>query len=155
MITGIFLKRNCDVHCKRKQSAYAATMELQGRTSCFPFLTVEVDAQGPTGDNSLTTYISQRDGAAKIEGVAKIVETALTGDKGKGHMVPADYNTKREPEDPKSPNMVMPSSPLRVIIDEVIQSIETVDMKLEEFFEIHGTDLQIVREIGSNSRRGK
>ena len=131
-------------------------MELQGRRSCFPFLTVEVDAQGLTGDNSLTTYIFQRDGVAKIEGVAKIVETALTGEKGKGYMVvPQDYNTKGGPEDHKSHHMVMPSSPLRVIMEEVIQSIETVDIKLKEFFEIHGTDLQIVRETGSNSRRGK
>lgn len=130
-------------------------MELQGRKSCFTFLTVEVDAQGLTGDNSPTTYIFQRDGVAKTEGVAKIVETALTGEKGKGYMVPPDCNTKGGPEAPKSSHMGMPSSPLRVIIEEVIQSIETVDIKLREFFEIHGKDLQIVREIGSNSRRGK
>ena len=131
------------------------TRRLQRRMSCFPFLTVEVDVQGLTGDNFLMTYIFQKDGVAKIEGVAKIAETVLTGEKGKGYWVPPDYNTKRKPEDRKTPPMVMPSTPIGVIIEEVIQSIETVDMKLKEFFEIHGTDLQISREIRSNSRRGK
>jgi hypothetical protein len=79
----------------------------------------------------------------------------LTGEEGKGYWVPPDYNTKRETEDRKRPHMVMPSSSLGVIIEEVIQSIETVDMKLKKFFEIHGTDLQISREIRSNSRRRK
>ena len=69
--------------------------------------------------------------------------------------MPPDYNTKRETEDRKRLQMLMPSSPLEVIIEEVIQSIETVDMKLKKFFEIHGTDLQIKREIRSNPRRGK
>lgn len=131
------------------------TRRLQRRMSCFPFLTVEVDVQGLTGDNFLTIYIFQKDGVAKIEGVAKIAETALTGEKGRGYWVPPDYNTKRELEDRKTPPMVMPSTPIGVIIEEVIQSIETVDMKLKEFFEIHGKDLQISREIRSNSRRGK
>jgi hypothetical protein len=155
MITGIFLKRNCGVHCKRKHSAYVATMALQRRMSGFLFLTVEVDAQGLTGDNSLTTYIFQRDGVAKIAEVAKIGETALTGEEGKGYMMPPSYNTERQPEDPKRPHMVRPSPPLGGVIEEVIQSIEIVDIKLKEFFEIHGTDLQIAREIGSNSRRRK
>lgn len=47
------------------------------------------------------------------------------------------------------------STPQGGIIEEVIQSIETVDRKIEEFFAIHGTDLQISREIRSNFRRGK
>ena len=47
------------------------------------------------------------------------------------------------------------SSPTEIIIEEVIQSIEAVDRKLEEFFAIHGTDLQISREIRSNFGRGK
>lgn len=62
--------------------------------SCFPFLIVEVDAQGLTGDNFLTTYIFQKDGVAKIEGVAEIAETALIVEKGKGYWVPPDYNTE-------------------------------------------------------------
>ena len=47
------------------------------------------------------------------------------------------------------------STPPGGIIEEVIQSIETVDRKIEEFFAIHGTDLQIIREIRSNFRGGK
>jgi hypothetical protein len=47
------------------------------------------------------------------------------------------------------------STPQGGIIEEVIQSIETVDRKIEEFFAIHGTDLQISREIRSNFRGGK
>ena len=47
------------------------------------------------------------------------------------------------------------SGPPRVVIDEVIQSIETVDRKIEEFFAIHGTDLQISRDKRPNFRRGK
>jgi hypothetical protein len=47
------------------------------------------------------------------------------------------------------------STPLGVVIEEVIQSIETVDRKIAEFFAIHGTDLQIVRETQPNFRRGK
>ncbi|MBW1997800.1 MAG: hypothetical protein JRJ29_07530 [Deltaproteobacteria bacterium] len=33
--------------------------------------------------------------------------------------------------------------PPREVINEVIQSIESVDKKLERFFEIHGTELQV------------
>jgi hypothetical protein len=42
---------------------------LERKTFCFPILTVEVDVQGQIGDNFLTTYIFQKDGVAKIEGV--------------------------------------------------------------------------------------
>jgi hypothetical protein len=79
----------------------------------------------------------------------------LTGEKGKGYWMPLDDNTKHETKDQKGHHTAMPSSPLGVIIEEVIQSIETVDMKLREFFEIHGTDLQISHELRSNDRRGK
>jgi hypothetical protein len=123
--------------------------------SCFLFLTVEVGVLGLNEDNFLMTYTFQKDGVAKIEGAAEIAETVLTGEKGKGYWVLMDCNTKREPEERKTAPKVMPSSPLGVILEEVIQSIETVDMKLREFFEIHGTDLQISREIRSNSRRRK
>ncbi len=41
------------------------------------------------------------------------------------------------------------------VIEEVIQSIETVDRKMEEFFAIHGTDLQTSRDKRSDFRRVK
>jgi hypothetical protein len=41
------------------------------------------------------------------------------------------------------------------VIEEVIQSIETVDRKLEEFFAIHGTDLQTSRDNRPDLRRVK
>ena len=58
-------------------------MRLQRRMSCCSFQTVEVGAQDLTEDIFLMTYTFQKDGVAKIEGVAKIVEMALTGEKGK------------------------------------------------------------------------
>ena len=130
-------------------------MRLQRIMSFCFFRTVEVGVQGLTEDIFLTTYTFQKDGVAKIEGVGKIAEMALTGEKGKGFWVPPDYNTRRELEDRKRPHMVMPSSPLGVIIEEVVRSIETVDIKLKEFFEIHGTDLEIHGEMRSNSRSEK
>ena len=60
-------------------------MQLQRRTSCFPFLTVGVDVLGPSGDNFLTTYIFQKDDVAKIEGVAWIAEAALIGEERKSY----------------------------------------------------------------------
>ena len=56
----------------------------------------------------------------------------------------------RKPDESKSD-----STPAGGIIEEVINSIESVDRTLEEFFAIHGADLQTSREIRSNSRRGK
>ena len=56
----------------------------------------------------------------------------------------------RKPDESKSD-----STPAGGIIEEVIKSIERVDRTIEEFFAIHGTDLQTSREIRSNSRRGK
>ena len=47
-----------------------------------------------------------------------------------------------------------PVSP-RLIIDEVIQSIESVDRQIEEFFAIHGKDLQISLDKRRNDRRGQ
>jgi hypothetical protein len=41
------------------------------------------------------------------------------------------------------------------VIEEVIQSIETVDRKIEEFFTIHGTDLQTGRDKRRDFRRVK
>ena len=47
------------------------------------------------------------------------------------------------------------SVPPEALIKEVIQSIETIDRKIEEFFAIHGTDLKISRDNRPNFRRGK
>ena len=47
------------------------------------------------------------------------------------------------------------STPPGIVIEEVIQSIETVERKITEFLAVHGTDLQIVRETHPNFRRGK
>ena len=41
------------------------------------------------------------------------------------------------------------------LIKEVIQSIETIDRKIEEFFAIHGTDLKTSRDNRPNFRRRK
>jgi hypothetical protein len=35
------------------------------------------------------------------------------------------------------------SVPLQRVLNEVIQSIESVDKKIEQFYEIHGTELQV------------
>jgi len=54
----------------------------------------------------------------------------------------------------RSENKSGPVHP-QLIIDEVIQSIETVDRKIEEFFAIHGKDLQISHDKRRNDRRGQ
>ncbi len=41
------------------------------------------------------------------------------------------------------------------VVEEVILSIETVDRKMEEFFAIHGTDLQTSLDNRPNFRRVK
>ncbi len=41
------------------------------------------------------------------------------------------------------------------IVEEVIESIETVDRKIELFFAIHGTDLQTSLDRSPGSRRVK
>ena len=47
------------------------------------------------------------------------------------------------------------SAPQKTLIKEVIRSIETIDRKIEEFYAIHGTDLQMGRDNRPNSRRVK
>jgi hypothetical protein len=47
------------------------------------------------------------------------------------------------------------SAPPKALIQEVIRSIETIDRKIEEFYAIHGADLQISRDNRHNSRREK
>ena len=47
------------------------------------------------------------------------------------------------------------SAPPKALIQEVIRSIETIDKKIEEFYAIHGTDLQMSRDNRPNSRREK
>lgn len=47
------------------------------------------------------------------------------------------------------------SAPPKALIREVIRSIETIDRKMEEFYAIHGTDLQMGRDSHPNSRREK
>lgn len=41
------------------------------------------------------------------------------------------------------------------IVEEVIESIETVDRKIEQFFAIHGTDLQTSLDSRPDFRRVK
>jgi hypothetical protein len=41
------------------------------------------------------------------------------------------------------------------VINEVIQSIESIDKKLEKFYEIHGTELQVPSNNQPNVRRLK
>ncbi|UCF85891.1 MAG: hypothetical protein JSV50_09745 [Desulfobacteraceae bacterium] len=36
------------------------------------------------------------------------------------------------------------STPPELVIDEIIQTIERVDRKIEEFYEIHGTELKAI-----------
>jgi hypothetical protein len=45
--------------------------------------------------------------------------------------------------------------PPREVINEVIQSIESIDKKLEKFYEIHGTELQVPSNNQPNVRRLK
>ena len=45
--------------------------------------------------------------------------------------------------------------PPREVIIEVIQSIERIDKKLEKFYEIHGTELQVPSNNQPNVRRLK
>jgi hypothetical protein len=45
--------------------------------------------------------------------------------------------------------------PPRGVINEVIQSIESIDKKLEKFYEIHGTELQVPSNNQPNVRRLK
>jgi len=45
--------------------------------------------------------------------------------------------------------------PPREVINEVIQSIESIDKKLEKFYEIHGTELQVPSNKQPNVRRLK
>ena len=47
------------------------------------------------------------------------------------------------------------SAPPKALIQEVIRSIKTIDRKIEEFYAIHGTDLQMSRDKRPNSRREK
>jgi hypothetical protein len=47
------------------------------------------------------------------------------------------------------------SVPPEAVIKEVIQSIEAVDRKIEEFLAIHSTDLITNRENRPDFRRGK
>ena len=43
--------------------------------------------------------------------------------------------------------------PARKVINEVIQSIESIDKKLEKFYEIHGTELQVPSNNQPNIRK--
>jgi hypothetical protein len=56
---------------------------------------------------------------------------------------------------PKRDKNKSDSTPARVLIEEVIRSVQTVDRKIEEFFAIHGTDLEISRDTRPNFRREK
>jgi len=47
------------------------------------------------------------------------------------------------------------SVPPREVINEVIQSIESIDKKLEKFYEIYGTELQVPSNNQPNVRRLK
>ena len=51
-------------------------------------------------------------------------------------------------------NKARPVSP-KLVIDEVIQSIETVDRQIERFFAIHGNELQVSHDKRRNDRRGQ
>ena len=48
-----------------------------------------------------------------------------------------------------------PSVPPKALIKDVIQSLETIDRKMEEFYAIHGTDLHMGRDNPPNTRRMK
>lgn len=47
------------------------------------------------------------------------------------------------------------SAPPKAVIQEVIRLIDSIDRKIEEFYAIHGTDLQMSRDNRPNSRREK
>jgi hypothetical protein len=47
------------------------------------------------------------------------------------------------------------SDPLEAVIKDVIQTIETVDRKIEEFYAIHGTELQVTPDNRPEFRRLK
>jgi hypothetical protein len=51
------------------------------------------------------------------------------------------------------PSGKKPASGPSELINEVIQSIESVDRKIEEFYEIHETELKVTRDNRADFRR--
>jgi hypothetical protein len=73
-----------------------------------------------------------------------------------GHEIKS-YTETRMHKDPDETGAKKPhfSTPEETVIAEIIQAIETVDRKIEEFYAVHGTEIQVIHDNRDGFRRLK
>jgi hypothetical protein len=73
-----------------------------------------------------------------------------------GHEIKS-YRETRMHKDPDETDSKKPhlSTPEETVMAEIIQAIETVDRKIEEFYAVHGTEIQVIHDDRYGFRRLK